>query len=82
MNEVEVALYSARNPRRERKKMEPKHYAALALLVVLIIVGVFDVLAGIYLEPGGSISYLIHELSGKYPVVPFAAGILCGHLFW
>jgi hypothetical protein len=75
-------LLDNQRPQKARGPLEPKHYAALALTAILIAVGIFDVFAGIYLPPGGSISYLIHDLSGRYPIVPFAAGILCGHLFW
>lgn len=30
----------------------------------------------------GTISYFVWQTSAKYPVVPFAVGVLCGHLFW
>lgn len=29
-----------------------------------------------------TISKLVWSASKKYPIVPFAVGILCGHLFW
>lgn len=32
-------------------------------------------------EAGTSISWTIWVLSHKYPAIPFAAGLLCGHLF-
>lgn len=29
-----------------------------------------------------TISRLVWDSAKKYPMVPFAIGILCGHLFW
>jgi hypothetical protein len=29
-----------------------------------------------------TISVSVLQLSKKYPIVPFLAGLVCGHLFW
>lgn len=53
-------------------------------LLLLLVVGVvlYDVVA---IWRGGwdaSVSAVVFTLSCKYPIVPFLAGLLCGHLFW
>ena len=48
-------------------------------LVVLI---AYDVYAAVRQAPGQTISEVIWHASLKRPVIPFAAGVLCGHWFW
>jgi len=33
-------------------------------------------------RPGGTLSESVWRASLRRPVVPFLAGVLCGHLFW
>lgn len=28
------------------------------------------------------LSQVVWRLSGRYPLIPFATGVLCGHFFW
>lgn len=35
-----------------------------------------------YQNKGGTISEMTWRLAGKYPILSFAAGFVCGHLFW
>lgn len=55
---------------------------AIILLLMLAIVGIWDVYALTMLPPGYSISYVIQRWSMGYPVLPMAAGMVVGHLFW
>lgn len=33
-------------------------------------------------HPGDTISEIMWEATARRPLVPFAAGLLCGHFFW
>jgi hypothetical protein len=52
--------------------------------IIIISVASVAIVANIVLLATGnsSISYTIQNLSGKYPVIPFAVGFLCGHWFF
>jgi len=41
----------------------------------------YDIYAVVNSRPGDTISEVIGFFN-RYPVVPFFAGIVCGHLFW
>jgi hypothetical protein len=48
-------------------------------IVVLVIFDAFMVANG---KPGDTISEVITEAAHRWPVIAFAFGLLCGHLFW
>ena len=48
----------------------------------IVVIGLFDVYVFFRGGTEATISYTIFEWSYKYPMLPFAAGILCGHFFW
>lgn len=51
-------------------------------LGVLVLIAVYDIIAG---ASGGqlhSASAVIRDWSARYPLLPFAGGVLVGHLFW
>lgn len=50
----------------------------LAVIVVVLVVYDFSVRN----VPGGTISEVILTIAKNSPVLPFLAGVLCGHLFW
>ena len=50
--------------------------------LTVVILGLYDIYA---LYRGGfvnTISWQIYFYSKKYPIIPFAIGILMGHIFW
>lgn len=49
-------------------------------LTALAIVGVFD--GYMYINNKTTLSKAVWEASVKVPFVPFAAGLVMGHLFW
>lgn len=51
--------------------------AAVTLLLVA-----WDVYVALEPVPGDTISEVILEAARRRVVVPFLAGVLCGHLFW
>ena len=55
--------------------------ATIAILAVVVLAAIDVAL----LLTGGveaTFSRVILGASHKYPIIPFAAGVLCGHLFW
>jgi hypothetical protein len=49
-------------------------------VVALGLIG-YDIFA-YYNGDSSTISEVIWSVCGKMPLIPFAVGILCGHLFW
>lgn len=52
------------------------------LVAVLLTVGIYDVYAGLYYGPEYTVSQVVRDWSGKWPVLPMLVGVLLGHLFW
>ena len=52
------------------------------IALALICTGVADLWLAFTRGPEASVSIVILELSRKWPIIPFAAGMLAGHLFW
>ena len=52
--------------------------------IVLIVLTSVAVVVNIVLIATGnnSMSQVIQDTSGKFPVIPFAVGVLAGHFFW
>jgi hypothetical protein len=52
------------------------------LIAIAVILIAWDVY--VYVEPsdGDTISEVTLAAAGKHPVIPFAIGVICGHLFW
>lgn len=62
--------------------MDFKKITGIFIGVILVICIIYDVWA---LASGGTAASISHYLivaSYKYPIMTFAAGVLCGHLFW
>jgi hypothetical protein len=52
------------------------------LVIIAVLVITFDVIALNINGLKGTISYFLYVNSQKYPIIAFAIGVLCGHLFW
>lgn len=52
------------------------------LLVTVVVLILYDILAFCRGGTDATISNVIYKLSLDNPIIPFAAGMLCGHLFW
>lgn len=52
------------------------------LFAVLLLVS-YDIFAAAYwgTDAGATESWVVFSLSKEYPAIPFAFGLLCGHLF-
>ena len=51
------------------------------VLLVFLLAG-YDVYAAVKWGYQGTISYDILTAAQTHPIIAFAAGVLCGHLFW
>ena len=58
--------------------MKPTHWILIAITAALI---AFDI-AVACTNSMPTISEVVWQWCGDHPVVPFGAGVLCGHLFW
>jgi hypothetical protein len=57
-------------------------YVAWLLFACTVAVGVYDIYAS---QSGGgleTVSAYAWRISREYPILPFIAGIVIGHLFW
>jgi hypothetical protein len=62
--------------------MKGETFIAAFLVVVLFVVVIYDTIA---IMSGGrynTVSSVVMDWSETYPIIPLAAGILLGHLFW
>ena len=54
-------------------------------LIVLSIVTIFvwDTIVMFFCKDlNPTMSFTVYNLSCQYPILPFALGLLCGHVFW
>lgn len=52
------------------------------LVGTIFLLSAYDIAAYLYGGPGSTISEVILDAARQHPALPFAAGFLCGHLFW
>jgi hypothetical protein len=55
---------------------------AILLVVALAAVAVYDAYAGLFLGGDATVTSVVQAWSRDYPLIPFLAGLLAGHLFW
>ena len=62
--------------------MTTRQLTGVLLIITTVAVIAYDV--AIYFVAGGdaTISDIVLEYSWRHPVLPFAIGVLCGHLLW
>lgn len=52
------------------------------IIAIVVVCIVYDVWVCANYGSESTISWVTWTTCQHYPVIPFAAGILCGHLFW
>lgn len=62
--------------------MNGKTITTSVLLVALAILLLYDAIAVNLFGYSGTISIVVYEASKNWPIIPFLAGIVCGHLFF
>lgn len=67
---------------RNRKIMWTKIATAAILIVAIIVLVAWDIYVAANGVKGDTISEIALDFARRHPVIPFAVGIVCGHLFW
>jgi hypothetical protein len=62
--------------------MKPQDILAFLLTVIIVIVGIWDSLAIITGNSHNTVSTILRAWSKGNPVLPFAVGLVVGHIFW
>ena len=52
------------------------------IIVLASVLMVWDVYVVFSPEPGDTVSEVTLYFAQRHPVIPFLAGVVCGHLFW
>lgn len=52
------------------------------LVVAILLAVLYNVAAGMWWNPGGTISETFQFVAQRYPLLPFLLGLLLGHLLW
>ena len=51
------------------------------IVAVVVLVILFDIVAAATKPDGDTITQVIQKYSQRYPIIPFAFGLLAGHLY-
>lgn len=62
--------------------MDGSAITAWFIVAVAVVAIAYDVWVCITHGSAATISWTTWKTSQQYPVIPFAIGVLCGHLFW
>lgn len=54
----------------------------LILIAAALVLSAIDVYFAVNSVPGDTYSEVIFKYSVYFRAIPFAAGVICGHLFW
>lgn len=62
--------------------MSGRKITLLVLTFVIFTLIFYDIWVCTTYDATSTISYVTWTTAKNYPIIPFAAGVLCGHLFW
>jgi hypothetical protein len=62
--------------------MKAKRNTSLFVICFVVIGIAYDAYTILAHGVDSSISRLVNDWAGEYPIMTFSTGILCGHLFW
>lgn len=55
----------------------------IAFILFVVVAGtIFDLLVWHWYGSASTISWVTWTAAKQWPIIPFAIGVLCGHLFW
>lgn len=60
----------------------PNTILAIAFLMVMFVIAVYDTWAINYRTPEWTVTYVLRDWSTQFPVLPLAIGIVLGHIFF
>ena len=57
--------------------------ATVSFIVIgVFLIAVFDIFQLVHKGSQATISHTLYAGAQKYPIIPFAIGVVAGHLFW
>jgi hypothetical protein len=62
--------------------MNTKLITSIIMVAVIAVLIIWDVYVAANPVPGDTISEITLNFARRHPVIPFALGFVCGHLFW
>jgi len=62
--------------------MRAQQITVILILFAIVILGGWDLYVASNEATGDTISEIVLSASLRRPIIPFVAGIVCGHLFW
>lgn len=62
--------------------MSTAHLGTVLLALIFVVIGIWDIYCLMVGKDQETVSALIWIYSTRFPVIPFFAGFLCGHLFF
>lgn len=63
--------------------MTARHWITIAVLATCgLVLIVWDLIVATDGKPGNTISEITLYYARRHPVIPFALGVIMGHLFW
>ena len=62
--------------------MTVKQVTYIIIVATIVALGGYDIYAIIEGGAQSTISCVVINAAYKYPIIPFAVGVLCGHFFW
>lgn len=54
----------------------------VVIIISIILLLSYDTIAALLGGSNATISWITWTYAHKFPLIPFAVGFLCGHLFW
>lgn len=52
------------------------------IIGTIVVLALYDLVAYMRSGEDATISKVVFHASLRYPIIPFAVGVLCGHFFW
>ena len=62
--------------------MSTRALTGIVIAVSVAVLIIYDIWAVVTAGNEATISVVILDLSHKYPIIPFAVGVICGHWFF
>ena len=62
--------------------MKPTDWTQAFLVAWILVAVAYDLFAGYWWGTDATISAVAYDLGRQHPVIPFAVGVVLGHVFW
>ena len=62
--------------------MDNKMITTILLIAASVLLIAWDIYVAVAPPKGDTISEIVLHIATHHPIIPFAIGVICGHLFW